>query len=94
MSKFSKKIGAKIFFGPNPEHWSAYLGKSAKIYEEKIKNENRHETGLSRPKIEFWPRQALGGGGGGFFGLGGPNHNALTQIPEKNFCPTYKVYGS
>ena len=94
MSKFSKKIGAKIFFGPNPEDWGAYLGKSAKIYEEKIKNENRHETGLSRPKIEKRPRQALGVGGSGFFGLGGPSHYASTRFPEKKILLADNVVGS
>ena len=94
MSKFSKKIGAKIFFGPNPEDWGAYLGKSAKIYEEKIKNENRHETGLRSLKIEKRPRQALGGGGSGFFGLGGPSHNASTRFPEKKILLADNVVGS
>ena len=73
---------------------SAYLGKSAKIYEEKIKNKNRHETGLRSPKIEKRPPQPLGGVGSGFFGLGGPSHNASTQFPEKKFLLWDNVVGS
>ena len=69
-------MGAKIFFGPNHEDWGVYLGKYAEKHEEKIKNENRHETGLRSPEIEKRPPQALGRGGGGIFGLGGPSHNA------------------
>ena len=94
MSKFSKNLGAKIFLGPNLEDWGAYLGKSAKIYEEKIKNKNRHETGLRSPKIEKRPPQPLGGVGSGFFGLGGPSHNASTQFPEKIFLLWDNVVGS
>ena len=86
----SQKIGAKIFFGPNPEDWGVYLGKYVEKYREKIKNENRHETGLRSPEIGKRPPQALGGGGSGFFGLGGPNHNAPTQFPEKNFLPAWQ----
>ena len=81
----SKKIGAKIFFGPNPEDWGVYLGKYVEKYRGKIKNENRHETGLRSLKIEKRPRQALGGVGSGFFGLGGPSHYASTRFPEKKF---------
>ena len=84
--KNSIKKAAKIFFGPNHEDWGVYLGKYAEKHEEK-KNDNRRETGLRSPEIENQPLQALGGGGGGFFGLGGPNHNALTQIPEKKNLP-------
>ena len=94
MSKFSKNLGGKIFFGPKLEDWGAYLGKSAKIYEEKIKNKNRHETGLRSPKIEKQPPQPLGGVGSGFFGLGGPSHNALTQFLEKNFLLGDNLVGS
>ena len=68
-------MGAKIFFGPNHEDWGVYLGKYAEKHEEKIKNENRRETGLRSPEIEK-RLQALGRGGGGIFGLGGPSHNA------------------
>ena len=92
--KFSKKRCAKNFFGPNNEDWGAYLGKSAKIYEGKIKNENRQETGMRSPKIEKRPPQPLGGVGSGFFGLGGPSHNALTQFPEKIFLLWDNVVGS
>ena len=87
-------MGAKIFFGPNHEDWGVYLGKYAEKHEEKVKNENRRETGLRSPEIEERPPQALGGGGGGFFGLGGPSHNAQTRFPEFFFCPTNNVYGS
>ena len=73
---------------------SVYLGKYVEKHKEKIKNENCHETGLCSPEIEKRPPQARGGGGGGLFGLGGPNHNATTQFPGKKICPTYKVYGS
>ena len=69
-------MGAKIFFGPNHEDWGVYLGKYAEKHEEKIKNKNRRETGLRSPEIEKRPPQALGRGGGGIFGLGGPSHNA------------------
>ena len=93
MSKFSKNLGGKIFFGPKLEDWGAYLGKSANIYEEKIKNKNRHETGLRSPKIERTP-QPLGGVGSRFFGLGGPSHNASTQFPEKKFLLGDNVVGS
>ena len=83
-------MGAKIFFGPNHEDWGVYLGKYAEKHEEKVKNENRRETGLRSPEIEERPPQALGGGGSEFFGLGGPNHNALTQFPEKKILPTWQ----
>ena len=86
----SQKMGAKIFFGPNTEDWGVYLGKYVEKYRGKIKNENRHETGLRSPEIGKRPPQALGGGGSGFFGLGGPNHNAPTQFPEKNFLPAWQ----
>ena len=83
-------MGAKIFFGPNPEDWGVYLGKYVEKYRGKIKNENRHETGLRSPEIGKRPPQALGGGGSGFFGLGGPNHNAPTQFPEKKILPAWQ----
>ena len=83
-------MGAKIFFGPNHEDWGVYLGKYAEKHKEKIKNENRRETGLCSPEIKNRPPQALGGGGSGFFGLGGPNHNAPTQFPEKKFLPAWQ----
>ena len=83
-------MGAKIFFGPNPEDWGVYLGKYVETYRGKIKNENRHETGLRSPEIGKRPPQALGGGGSGFFGLGGPNHNAPTQFPEKKILPAWQ----
>ena len=86
----SQKMGAKIFFGPNPEDWGVYLGKYVEKYRGKIKNENRHETGLRSPEIGKRPPQALGGGGSGFFGLGGPNHNAPTQFPEKKILPAWQ----
>ena len=85
--KFSKKRCAKNFFGPNREDWGAYLGKSAKIYEEKIKNKNLHETVNRSPEIVKRPPEAQGRGWGGFFGLRGPWHNALRLFLRNFFLP-------
>ena len=43
------------------------------------------KLGCAALKSKNGPPQPLGGVGSGFFGLGGPSHNASTQSPEKKF---------
>ena len=87
-------MGAKIFFGPNPEDWGVYLGKYVEKYRGKIKNENRHETGLRSPEIGKRPPQALGGAGAGFLVSGDLTIMPRPNFRKKKFCLRDKVYGS
>ena len=52
------------------------------------------KQGCAALKSKNGPRSPLGGSGAGFFGLGGPSHNASTQFPEKKFLLWDNVVGS